>query len=95
MSKILKITLIAAAIFSLSSCAAYNSIMPDWAKGSESAEIQGEGNDKTDAGDNAKWWNPITWFQLVFAEDCASVMRLIRIDFAALGRSLFITFPKL
>ena len=33
MSKIIKMSLVAAAIFSLSSCAAYNSIMPDWATG--------------------------------------------------------------
>ena len=40
-------------------------IMPDWATGSESAESQDEGNDNGDAGDEVKWWNPITWFQLV------------------------------
>lgn len=62
MSKTIKMTLLAAAIFSLSSCAAYNSIMPDWATGSESAEAQDEGNDNSDAGDDVKWWNPITWF---------------------------------
>ena len=62
MSKTIKMTLLAAAIFSLSSCAAYNSIMPDWAKGSESAESQEEGNDHSDSGDDVKWWNPITWF---------------------------------
>ena len=62
MSKIIKMTLVAAAIFSLSSCAAYNSIMPDWAKGSESAESQDKENYNNDAGDNVKWWNPITWF---------------------------------
>ena len=62
MSKIIKMTIVAAAIFSLSSCAAYNSIMPDWATGSESAESQDAGNDKSDAGDDVKWWNPITWF---------------------------------
>ena len=55
-------TLAAAAIFSLSSCAAYNSIMPDWAKGSESAEPQDEGNDNSDPEDDVKRWNPITWF---------------------------------
>ena len=62
MSKIIKMTLVAVAIFSLSSCAAYNSIMPDWAKGSQSAETQDEANDNNDAGDGVKWWNPITWF---------------------------------
>ena len=62
MSKIIKITLVVAAIFSLSSCAAYNSIMPDWATGSESAESQEERNDNSDAEDDVKWWNPITWF---------------------------------
>ena len=62
MSKILKKTLVAAAILSLSSCAAYNSIMPDWATGSESAESQDEGNDNSDSGDDVTWWNPITWF---------------------------------
>ena len=55
-------TLVAAAILSLSNCAAYNSIMPDWATGSESAETQDEGSDNSDAGDDVKWWNPITWF---------------------------------
>ena len=62
MSKIIKMTLVAAAISSLSSCAAYNSIMPDWATGSESAESQNESIDNSDAGDDVKWWNPITWF---------------------------------
>ena len=62
MSKIIKMTLVAAAIFSLSSCAAYNSIMPDWATGSKSAGSQDEGSDNSDAGDDLKWWNPITWF---------------------------------
>ena len=62
MSKLIKMTLVAAAIFSLSGCAAYNSIMPDWATGSESAESQDAGNDNSDAEDDAKWWNPITWF---------------------------------
>ena len=62
MSKIIKMTLVAAAIFSLSSCAAYNSIMPDWATGSTSSESKGEGNENSDAGDEVKWWNPITWF---------------------------------
>ena len=59
MSKIIKITLVVAAIFSLSSCAAYNSIMPDWATGSESAVSQDEGNDNSDPGDEVKWWNKI------------------------------------
>ena len=62
MSKIIKMTLIAAAILSLSSCAAYNSIMPDWATGSESAGTQDKGSENSDAGDDVKWWNPITWF---------------------------------
>ena len=62
MSKLIKMTLVAAAIFSLSGCAAYNSIMPDWATGSESAEAQDAGNDNSDAEDDVKWWNPITWF---------------------------------
>ena len=62
MSKTIKMALAAAAIFSLSSCAAYNSIMPDWATGSENAESQNEENDNGDAGDDVKWWNPITWF---------------------------------
>ena len=39
--------------------------MPDWATGSESAESQDAGNDNSDAGDDVKWWNPITWFQLI------------------------------
>ena len=55
MSKIIKMTLVAAAIFSLSSCAAYNSIMPDWATGS-GAGSQDEGSDNSDAGDDVKWW---------------------------------------
>ena len=62
MSKLIKMTLVAAAIFSLSGCAAYNSIMPDWATGSESAEAQDARNDNSDAEDDVKWWNPITWF---------------------------------
>ena len=62
MSKITKMALVAAAVFSLSNCAAYNSIMPDWAKVSESAESQDEGNGNSDDGDDVKWWNPITWF---------------------------------
>ena len=62
MSNIIKMTLAGAAIFSLSSCAAYNSIMPDWATGSESAESKDAGNDNSDAEDDVKWWNPITWF---------------------------------
>ena len=62
MSKAIKMALVAAAIFSLSSCAAYNSIMPDWATGSENAESQDEGNGDSDAGDDVEWWNPITWF---------------------------------
>ena len=62
MAKIIRMTLTVAAIFSLSSCVAYNSIMPDWAKGSESAESQEEGNDNSDSGDDVNWWNPITWF---------------------------------
>ena len=62
MSKIIKVTLVAVAIFSLSSCAAYDSIMPNWAKGSESAESQDDGNDNSESGDDVKWWNPITWF---------------------------------
>ena len=40
MLKIIKLTLISAAIFSLASCASYNSIMPDWAKIGESAETE-------------------------------------------------------
>ena len=62
MYKIIKTALVASAIFSLSSCAAYNSIMPDWATVSESTGSQAEGNDNSDAGDDVKWWNPITWF---------------------------------
>ena len=62
MSKIIKMVLVAGAIVSLSNCAAYNSMMPDWAKGSETAESQGEGNENSDVGDGVNWWNPITWF---------------------------------
>ena len=62
LSKIIKMSLVAEAIFSLSSCAAYNSIMPDWAQGSETAESKGEGNENSDFGDDLKWWKPITWF---------------------------------
>ena len=62
MSKIIKMTLFVAAIFSIASCAAYNSIIPDWAKGSETAASQEEGNDNSGSEDDVKWWNPITWF---------------------------------
>ena len=62
MFKVIKMTLVATAIFSLSSCAAYNSIMPDWATGSGSAVSQVERNDNSDSEDEVKWWNPITWF---------------------------------
>ena len=62
MLKIIKLTLISAAIFSLASCASYNSIMPDWAKIGESAETEEVENAQTDGEDDVDWWNPVTWF---------------------------------
>ena len=62
MLKIIKLTLISAAIFSLVGCASYNSIMPDWAKIGESAETEEVENDQTDGENDVDWWNPLTWF---------------------------------
>ena len=62
MFKIIKLTLITAAIFSLANCASYNSIMPDWAKIGESAETVDVENNQTDGEDDVDWWNPLTWF---------------------------------
>ena len=55
MLKIIKLTLISAAIFSLASCASYNSIMPDWAKIGESAETEEVENAQTDGEDDVDW----------------------------------------
>ena len=62
MLKIIKLMLISAAIFSLASCASYNSIMTDWAKIGESAETEEVENDQTDGENDVDWWNPLTWF---------------------------------
>ena len=62
MLKIVKLTLITAAIFSLASCASYNSIMPDWAKIGESSETEEVESNKTNGEDEVDWWNPLTWF---------------------------------
>ncbi len=62
MLKIFKLTLISVAIFSLASCASYNSIMPDWAKIGEDAKTVEVENNQTDGADDVDWWNPLTWF---------------------------------
>ena len=59
--KYFKATLVLMIFFSLSSCASYNSVAPDWAKigveNSESASDSGESDEK-----ELPWWNPASWF---------------------------------
>ena len=62
MLKIIKFTLFGLAIYSISSCASYNEVAPDWAKIGESAKTQLDNSDEQSIEEDADWWNPLTWF---------------------------------
>ncbi|MEC8695105.1 MAG: hypothetical protein VXX88_08045 [Pseudomonadota bacterium] len=58
-------SVLALLLISLSGCASYNSIAPEWAKvGAENSETtQEDSKAESDADeDGSIWWNPLSWF---------------------------------
>ena len=58
-------SVIALLLISLSGCASYNSIAPEWAQiGAENSEkTQVDSKTESDADENGStWWNPLSWF---------------------------------
>ena len=52
-------------LISLSGCASYNSIAPEWAQiGAENSETtQEDSKAESDAHEGSStWWNPLSWF---------------------------------
>jgi hypothetical protein len=58
--------LLAFSILTLSGCASYNSVAPEWAKiGSENSETTSEeakAESVEETHDEKPWWNPTSWF---------------------------------
>ena len=58
-------SVLALLLISLSGCASYNSIAPEWAQvGAENSETtQEDSKAESDADeDGSIWWNPLSWF---------------------------------
>ena len=65
MKKLVTPSVLALLLISLSGCASYNSIAPEWAQiGAENSEkTQVESKTESDADENGStWWNPLSWF---------------------------------
>ena len=65
MKKLVTPSVLALLLISLSGCASYNSIAPEWAQiGAENSETtQEESKAESDAdGGKSTWWNPLSWF---------------------------------
>ena len=65
MKKLVTQSVLALLLISLSGCASYNSIAPEWAEiGAENSETTVEHSKaESDAdGDGSTWWNPLSWF---------------------------------
>ena len=65
MKKLVTPSVLALLLISLSGCASYNSIAPEWAQiGAENSETTVEDSKaESDAdGDGSTWWNPLSWF---------------------------------
>ncbi len=65
MKKIGTSSVLALLLISLSGCASYNSIAPEWAKvgGENSETTQEDSKAESDADeDGSIWWNPLSWF---------------------------------
>ena len=65
MKKLLTPSVLALLLISLSGCASYNSIAPEWAQiGAENSEkTQVDSKTESDADENGStWWNPLSWF---------------------------------
>lgn len=65
MKKLVTPSVFALLLISLSGCASYNSIAPEWAQiGAENLETtQEESKAESDAdGGGSTWWNPLSWF---------------------------------
>ena len=58
-------SVVALLLISLSGCASYNSIAPEWAQiGAENSEtMQEDSTANSDAEEGGSvWWNPLSWF---------------------------------
>ncbi len=65
MTKLVTPSVLALLLISLSGCASYNSIAPEWAQiGAENSEkMQVDSKTESDADENGStWWNPLSWF---------------------------------
>ncbi len=65
MKKLVTPSVLALLLISLSGCASYNSIAPEWAQiGAENSEkMQVDSKTESDADENGStWWNPLSWF---------------------------------
>ena len=65
MKKLATPSVLALLLISLSGCASYNSIAPEWAQiGADNSEkTQVDSKTESDADENGStWWNPLSWF---------------------------------
>lgn len=65
MKKLVSPSAVALLLISLSGCASYNSIAPEWAQISaeNSEKTQEDSKVESDADeDGSTWWNPLSWF---------------------------------
>ena len=65
MKKLVTPSVLALLLISLSGCASYNSIAPEWAQiGAENSETTAEDSKaESDADEDVStWWNPLSWF---------------------------------
>jgi hypothetical protein len=65
MKKLSTSSVLALLLVSLSGCASYNSVAPEWAQiGAENSETTAdESKTESNSGEESgSWWNPLSWF---------------------------------
>jgi hypothetical protein len=65
MKKLSTSSVLALLLVSLSGCASYNSVAPEWAQiGTENSETTADESKAESNSDeeSSPWWNPLSWF---------------------------------
>lgn len=63
MRKVINQVFLITLLLTLSGCATYNSMAPEWAQiASEPTEASTDGSGTRESSEESVWWNPLSWF---------------------------------